>query len=95
MFPIEQTKLSIEMTGPMIGPQTLAASGCPVRNRCCQKVFGTQAATAPAISRPRTMSLITAAHSMTKMWLTEVYPSRLASRFQKPPLPEMLMSMAA
>ena len=71
-FPIEQTKLSSEMTGPMIGPQSLAASGWPVRNRCCQKLSGTQAATAPAISRPRTMSRITAAHSMTKMWLTEV-----------------------
>ncbi len=41
------------------------------------------------------MSRITAAHSMTKMWLTEVYPSLLASRCQNPPPPEMLMSMAA
>ncbi len=41
------------------------------------------------------MSRMTAAHSITKMWLTEVYPSRLASRRQKPPPAAMLMSMAA
>ena len=51
-LPIEQTKLSSEMTGPMTGPHSLAASGWPVRNRCRQKVSGTQAPTAPAISRP-------------------------------------------
>ena len=71
-LPNEQTKLSIEMTGPISGPQSLAASGWPVRNRCCQNELGTHAATAPAISRPTTMSRITAAHSITKMWLTEV-----------------------
>ena len=36
-LPIEQTKLSTEMTGPITGPHSFAASGCPVRNRCCQK----------------------------------------------------------
>ena len=71
-LPIEQTKLSIEITGPISGPQRRSASGCPVRNRRCQKLSGTQAATAPAISRPITISRMTAAHSITKMWLTEV-----------------------
>ena len=71
-LPIEQTKLSMEMTGPMSGPQSLAASGWPVRNRCRQKLSGTQAPIAPAISSPPAMSRITEAHSMTKMWLTDV-----------------------
>ncbi len=58
------------MTGPITGPHSLAASGWPVRNKCCQKASGTQAPTAPAISRPRTTSRMTAAHSITKMLLT-------------------------
>ena len=58
--------------GPISGPHSLAASGWPVRNRCCQNESGTQAPTAPAISSPSTMSRRTAAHSITKMWLTEV-----------------------
>ena len=94
-LPIEQTKLSTEMTGPMTGPHSRAASGWPVRNRCCQKTSGTQAATAPAISSPAAMSRMTAAHSITKMWLTEVYPSRLASRRHQGPAAVMLMSIAA
>ena len=46
-LPIEQTKLSTEITGPMSGSHSLAASGWLVRNRCCRKELGTQAATAP------------------------------------------------
>ena len=53
------------MIGPMMGPQMKARTGWPVRNSCCQKESGTQAATAPAISSPMTMSRMTAAHSMT------------------------------
>src|SRR5215472_9075918 len=94
-LPIEQTKLSSEMTGPMTGPHSLAASGWPVRNKCRQNESGTQAAMAPAISRPPTMSRMTAAHSETKMWLTDVYPPRLISRRQKLPSAAMLMSIAA
>ncbi len=94
-LPIEQTKLSTEMTGPMTGPHSLPASGSPVRNRCCQNVSGTQAPIAPAISRPTATSRITAAHSITKMWLTDVYPSRLISRSHRPPPDWMLMSIAA
>ena len=94
-LPIEQTKLSTEMTGPMMGPHSFAPSGWLVRNRCCQKVSGTQAPIAPAISRPATMSRMTAAHSITKMWLTAVYPSRLNRRCRKVPPERILMSMAA
>jgi hypothetical protein len=49
-FPIEQTKPSTEMTGPITGPHSLAASGWPVRNRRCQNESGTHAPTAPAIA---------------------------------------------
>src|ERR1017187_1132363 len=94
-LPIEQTKLSSEMTGPMTGPHSSAASGWPARNRCCQNVAGTHAATAPAISSPMTTSRMTAAHSMTKMWLTPVETSPLIRRDQNPPPDLMLMSMAA
>src|SRR6202050_1608814 len=82
-LPIEQTKLSSEMTGPITGPQSFAPSGCPARNRCRQALSGTQAPTAPAISKPAATSLITAAHSITKMGLTEGNPSLLSN--QMPP----------
>ena len=59
------------MTGPISGPHTLRPAAWSVRNSVCQNESGTQAPTAPAISRPMTMSRITAAHSITKMWLTE------------------------
>src|SRR5262249_61277325 len=70
-LPIEQTKLSTEITGPMSGPHSLAASGSPVRNRCCQKVLGTQALTAPAISRQMTTSRLDAAPSHQKKQLND------------------------
>ncbi len=69
-LPIEQTELGTQMT--WLITNRLAASGWPVRNRCCQNHLVLQAPTAPAISRPSTMSRSTAAHSITKMWLTEV-----------------------
>ena len=52
--------------GPMIGPHTLAASGCPAKKNACQNESGTQAAIAPAASRPMTRSRRIAAHSITK-----------------------------
>ncbi len=94
-LPIEQTKLSREITGPMTGPHSRAAKGWPVRNRCRQNVSGTHAPMAPAISRPPATSRMTAAHSITKMWLTDVYPPGLSSRRQKLPPDAMLMSIAA
>ncbi len=42
-----------------------------------------------------TTSRMTAAHSITKMWLTDVYPSRLISRRHRPPPDLTLMSIAA
>jgi len=73
-LPIEQTKLTTAMSGPTSGPQILARRGWSVRKKCCQKLSGTQAPMAPAMSRSRMMSRSTATHSMTKMWLTAVNP---------------------
>jgi hypothetical protein len=41
------------------------------------------------------MSRITAAHFMTKMWLTDVSPSAEARRRHTEPVPVTLMSIAA
>src|SRR5674536_129103 len=78
-LPIEQTKVTTATAGPMIGPQTFASSGWPVRNSRCQKLSGIQAPAAPAINRPRTRSRKIAAHPITKLWLTAVNPAGLAS----------------
>ena len=51
-LPTEQTKLSIEMTGPISGPQNSFRVGWLVRKNACQTLFGTQAARAPAIRKP-------------------------------------------
>jgi hypothetical protein len=64
-FPIEHTNETMATTGPMSGPHTFAASGCPVMKKLCQKLSGTQAAMAPAMSRPMTRSRMMAAHSIT------------------------------
>src|SRR5229473_5259786 len=56
-FPTEQMKLSSEITGPTSGPHTPASVGLRVKKKVCQKESGTQAASAPAISRPRPMSV--------------------------------------
>ena len=52
-LPIEQTKLSMEMTGPITGPHSLAASGWPVRNRCCQNDVGHPGADRPGDQQAR------------------------------------------
>src|SRR6516225_307580 len=52
MLPTEQTKEITATSGPTIGPHSVARTGCPVRKKDCQKVFGTQAARAPAINSP-------------------------------------------
>jgi hypothetical protein len=59
-------------SGPMSGPHTLAQNGWSVRKSDCQKLSGTQAPMAPAMSRPMMMSRRIAAHSMTKMCDTDV-----------------------
>nr|WP_261574624.1 hypothetical protein [Frankia gtarii] len=94
-FPIEQTNVTTAMRGPMIGPQIFAASGWPVRNRCCQKRSGIHAPAAPAISSPITRSRRIAAHSITNVWLTELRPAGLTNRRPKWPELGTLMSIAA
>jgi hypothetical protein len=79
----------------MTGPQTFPTVELDVKKRCSQKLFGTHAATAPAMSRPMAMSRMTAAHSMTKMCDTDVAPAGDMSRFRKLASPGIDMSMAA
>ncbi len=94
-LPIEQTKLAIATNGPIRGPHSLASSGWSTRKKPCQNAFGTHAPIAPAISRPIAMSRITAAHSMTKMWLTAVNPRPEVSRRNSEPSSSTDMSIAA
>ena len=62
-LPTEQTKLSIAITGPMIGPQIVPSVGLPEMNSACQKLLGTQAARAPAMRKPSRRSWATLATS--------------------------------
>ena len=94
-LPIEHTKLATAMTGPINGPQTFDHPPSFARKRWPQKLSGTHAATAPAMSRPIAMSRTTASHSITKMWLTLVAPAGETSRRRKDPSPPTVMSMAA
>jgi hypothetical protein len=65
-FPIEQTKLMTATSGPTSGPHALANVSWSTKKNDSQKEFGPQAASAPAIRRPPTMSFQIAAQSMTK-----------------------------
>jgi hypothetical protein len=65
-FPTEQTKLSMATNGPTSGPSIAASVGLSTRKNAHQKESGTHAASAPAISRPPTMSVQTEAQSITK-----------------------------
>ena len=65
-LPIEHTNESTATSGPISGPQMVASTPWCWRNRPCQNEFGTHAARAPAMSRPPTTSIQTAAQSMTK-----------------------------
>src|ERR1700761_7656905 len=94
-LPTEQTNDTIAPTGPISGPQILAASGCPAMKNARQNESGTQAAMAPAASSPMTRSRRIAAHSITNTWATAVYPSRDSSRCRNGPSPWTDMSMAA
>ncbi len=71
-FPIEQTNEMMATTGPMSGPQILAASGWPAIKNTRQNRSGTQAAIAPAANRPMIRSLMIAAHSITNTCATAV-----------------------
>ncbi len=92
---MEQTNAATATSGPATGPQSLAASGWSVKNRCRQNASGIHAAAAPAISRPMRMSRSTAARSITKLWLTAVKLRRLSSRRRNDPSPATDMSIAA
>src|SRR5690348_8130781 len=61
MLPTEQTKEITAASGPISGPHSVARIGWSARKKDCQNVLGTQAASAPAIKRPPTMSSQTAA----------------------------------
>ena len=63
-FPTEQTKLSIEITGPISGPQNSLRVGWLVRKNACHQLLGTQAARAPAMRKPRPRSTYRAFRSM-------------------------------
>ena len=65
-LPIEQTKLTTATSGPTSGPQMTLSVGVMLEEDARQTESGTQAANAPAISRPPTMSRATAAQSITK-----------------------------
>ena len=65
-FPIEQTKEMTATSGPTSGPQNFANVSWSTKKNDSQKEFGTQAASAPAMSRPPKMSFQIAAQSMTK-----------------------------
>ena len=96
-LPIEQTKLSIDDDRPDERPPELGSQRVVGEEQVLpERLSGTQAPTAPAISSPMTMSRRTAAHSITKMWLTD--GEALAaepSRCQNDPSPATLMSIAA
>ncbi len=61
----------------------------------CQKCAGTQAAIAPAISRPMIRSRRMADHSITKTCETDVSPSPDTSRRANEPRARTDMSIAA
>ena len=84
-FPIEHTNEMTATTGPISGPHTFAASGCPAKKNERQNESGTQAAIAPATRSPMTRSRMIAAHSMTNTWLTAVKPSPESSLRAKEP----------
>src|SRR5512132_351300 len=93
-FPIEQTNESIATIGPTSGPQSFAISGWSTKKNACQNDSGTQAASAPAISSPITMSVQIDAQSATKEWLVAVKP-RSENSLEVSDPSEMLMSMSA
>src|SRR6266568_7431524 len=93
-LPTEQTKLTTETNGPTSGPSILASVGLLEKKNAFQNALGTQAANAPAMSSPSTISTHTDAQSITKKLLTAVNPLRLNSRDKNEP-PETLISIAA
>src|ERR1700680_5186598 len=93
-LPTEHTKLTIDTNGPTSGPSILAIVGLLEKKNAFQNELGTQAANAPAMMSPSTISTHTEAQSITKKLLTAVNPLRLKS-FEKNEPPETLISIAA
>ena len=95
MFPTEQTKETIATMGPINGPTIFDPTGSAAKKKACQNSLGTQAARAPAINRPRAMSIQIIVQSMTKKWLTEVKPLGVRVRARMDPSPPTDISIAA
>src|SRR5213083_2026154 len=93
-LPIEQTKLTIATNGPTRGPTIFEIVGLLVKKNAFQNESGTQAANAPAMRSPSTISIQTEAQSITNTLLTAVKPLPLNS-FEKNEPPDKLISMAA
>src|SRR5258707_8726635 len=66
IFPTGHTNEMTATSGPTSGPHSLARSGWSTRKKDCQNSEGTQAASAPAMIRPPTISSHTEAQSITK-----------------------------
>ena len=79
-LPIEHTNDSTATSGPISTPQIVESAPWCSRNSDCQKLSGTQAASAPAMRSPPKMSRATAAQSMTKFAAVESTPSRESRR---------------
>src|SRR5215216_1797904 len=65
-LPMEQTNESTAIKGPTSTPHRVDRVGWSVKKKLCQKEYGTHAASAPASSKPTTMSFQIEAQSMTK-----------------------------
>src|SRR3981081_382140 len=85
-FPTEQTKLSIEIIGPISGLQNSFSVGLLVRKNACHQLFGTQAASAPAIKKPSPRSTYSAFRSIKKECEIAVNARGEKSRERKGPL---------
>src|SRR3954468_5204481 len=93
-LPTEHTKLTIATNGPTRGPSIFAIVGLLEKKNAFQNELGTQAANAPAIRSPMTISTHTDAQSITKKLLTAVNPLSL-NNFEKNDPPDTLISIAA
>jgi hypothetical protein len=75
----------IVTSGPTSGPQNLASVWWLSKKIDCQNEFGTQAASAPAISRPPAMSIQIDAQSITKYLAVALKPCGERSRRHSDP----------
>src|ERR1700716_96315 len=85
-LPTEQTKLSIDMTGPIRGLQNSFSVGLLVRKNACHQLVGTHAASAPAIRKPSPRSTYSAFRSIKKECEMAVNARREKGREKKGPV---------